>query len=175
MHIAHWFELLYKIPLILYYEHLQHFTKELSSSYFMSLPKSRPRSIKKQQLDSTLIIAWPCLVRSLNEGSFFSCQKLSSQVYLALVTYFLKNIYSYPFHNEMFQKKPKQRGLRKYFFENPMEFFHFFTILLEIPDKRKLNAWIIHKIALDPLEKTTTLGIFTFFLGHPWKFHFVIN
>ena len=83
-------------PLILYCEHLQHFTKEISSSYFMSLPKSRPRLIKKE-LDSTLIIAWQCLVRTLNEGSFFSCQKLSSQVYLALVPYFLRNIYSYPF------------------------------------------------------------------------------
>ena len=50
MHITHWFELLYKIPLILYHEHLQDFTKEMSSSYFMSLqaiPKSRPRLIKK--------------------------------------------------------------------------------------------------------------------------------
>ena len=57
-HITHWFELLYKIPLILYCEHLQHFTKEISSSYFMSLPKSRPRLIKK-------IIAWQYLNNSL--------------------------------------------------------------------------------------------------------------
>ena len=32
-HINHWFELLYKIPLILYYEHLQHFAKEICSFY----------------------------------------------------------------------------------------------------------------------------------------------
>ena len=57
-YITHWFELLYKIPLILYCEHLQHFTKEISSSYFMSLPKSRPRLIKK-------IIAWQYLNNSL--------------------------------------------------------------------------------------------------------------
>ena len=57
-HVTHWFELLYKIPLILYCEHLQHFTKEISSSYFMSLPKSRPRLIKK-------IIAWQYLNNSL--------------------------------------------------------------------------------------------------------------
>ena len=47
LHISHWFELLYKIPLILYCEHLQHFTKEICSFYFMSLPNSRPRLIEK--------------------------------------------------------------------------------------------------------------------------------
>ena len=56
-YITHWFELLYKIPPILYCEHLQHFTKEISSTYFMSLPKSRPRLIKK-------IISWQYLNNS---------------------------------------------------------------------------------------------------------------
>ena len=44
----------------------------------------------------------------------------------------------------------------------------------------KLHHWKFHKIVLDPLEiprsKTKTPGNFTlFFLGHPWKFHFVFN
>ena len=50
-HITHWLELLYKIPLILYCEHPQHFCKEICSSYLMPLSNSRPRLIKK-------IIAW---------------------------------------------------------------------------------------------------------------------
>ena len=33
------------------------------------------------------------------------------------------------------------------------EFFIFFTLSLEIPDKTKLNPWIFHKIVLDPLSK----------------------
>ena len=57
-HITHWFELVYKTPLILYCEHLQHVTKEISSSYFMSLPKSRSRLIKK-------IMPWQYLHNSL--------------------------------------------------------------------------------------------------------------
>ena len=35
------FELFHKIPLILYCEPLQHIAKEICSSYFISLPKSR--------------------------------------------------------------------------------------------------------------------------------------
>ena len=35
------------LPLILYCEHFQHFTKEISSSCFMFQPKYRPRLIKK--------------------------------------------------------------------------------------------------------------------------------
>ena len=31
--ITHWFELLYNIPIILYCKHLQHFAKEICSSY----------------------------------------------------------------------------------------------------------------------------------------------
>ena len=64
------------------------------------------------------------------------------------------------------------------FFKTPLEFFIF--LLLEIPDKTKLNPWIFHKIVLDPLEiprlKTKTPGNSTlFFLDHPWKSHFVFN
>ena len=51
-----------------------------------------------------------------------------------------------------YSRKNPNRGLRIYFFENPFGIFHFFTLLLEIPDKTKLNLWIFHKIALDPLE-----------------------
>ena len=124
-------------------------------------------------------------MRILNEESFFPCQKLSSQVYLVLVPCFLKNIYSYPFHSGLFQKKIQTGGLRIHFFENRPGIFHFFTIPLEIPDKRKFNPWIIHKIVLDSLEiprpKTTTpgnstlfflvtLGNSTSFLLNPWKF-----
>ena len=121
--------------------------------------------------------------KNSEDRSFFSCQKLSSQDYLALVPYFVKNIYSYPFHNEIFQKKPKQGGwggvgLRIYFFETPPGIFHFFTIPLEIAGKRTLKPWIIHKIVLNPLEiprpKTTTPGnstlFFRSFLEIPLRF-----
>ena len=75
-HVTHWFELLYKIPLILYCEHLQHFAKEICGSYFISLPTSSPRLIKKNSL--TVFInrnntVPSSLVRTLNDGSFFSC------------------------------------------------------------------------------------------------------
>ena len=66
-------------------------------------------------------------------------------------------------------------GLRIYFFEKPLEFFIFFTLPLEIPDKTKLNPRIFHKIVLDPLEilrpKTKTSGNSTSFLINPWKFY----
>ena len=56
-----------------------------------------------------------------------------------------------------------------------LEFFIFFTLPLEIPDKTMLNSWIFCKIVLDSLEilrpKRKTPGNSTlFFLGHPWKF-----
>ena len=58
--------------------------------------------------------------------------------------------------------------------------FHFSTLSLEIPNKTKLNSWIFHKIVLEPLEvprsKSKTPGNSTlYFLGYPWKFHFVFN
>ena len=37
-------------------------------------------------------------------------------------------------------------------FGKPPGSFHFFILPLEIPDKTKLNPWILHKIVLDPLE-----------------------
>ena len=43
-------------------------------------------------------------------------------------------------------------GLRIYFLEKPPEIFHFFTLPLEIADKKKLSPWIFYKIVLDPLE-----------------------
>ena len=86
----------------------------------------------------------------------------------------------------LFQKK-KQGELRIYFSENhPGISFFFFTLLLRIPDKTKLNPLMFHKILLDPLEiprpkaKTweilnyfflVTLGNSTSFLIKPWKFH----
>ena len=39
----------------------------------------------------------------------------------------------------LFQKKTN-RELRTYCFENPPEFFRFFTLLLEIPDKTSLHS-----------------------------------
>ena len=161
MHITHWFELLYKIPLM--------FTKEISNSYFMSLPKSRPRE----------------LVRTLNEGSFFSCQKSSSQVYLALVSFFSKIFTLTLFIIGYSRKNPNWWGWG-YIIWTPPGIFHFFTIPLEIPDKIKLNPRIIHKIVLDPLEiprpKATipwnstlfflvTLGNSNSFLINPRQFH----
>ena len=88
------------------------------------------------------------------------------------------------------EKNPnREEGLKIYFFETPSPppptphqgfFLFFFTLPQEIPDKAKLNPWIFHKIVLNPLEiprsKTKTPGKSTlFFLGHPWKFHFVFN
>ena len=102
----------------------------------------------------------------------------------------------------LFQKKSKRGewgGLRIYFFEKPLEFFIFFTLPLEIPDKTQLKPWIFRKIVLDLLEvrrpKTKTPGLeilhyfflitlgnstsflinpckfHMLFLWHPWKFH----
>ena len=70
--------------------------------------------------------------------------------------------------------------MRIYFFEKSPGIFDFFTLPLKIQDKAKRNPWIFHKIMSDPLEiprpKLKTPGNFTlFFLGHPWKFHFVFN
>ena len=39
--ITRWFDFFYKTLVIFYCEHLQHFAKEIRSSYLMSLPKSR--------------------------------------------------------------------------------------------------------------------------------------
>ena len=77
-----------------------------------TLPKSRPRSIKNNSLTVFIninnIIA---TLRTLNEVSFFCCQKLSSQVYLALASNFLKIIYYYPFHthNILYRYKTTNR------------------------------------------------------------------
>ena len=71
-------------------------------------------------------------------------------------------------------------GVEDILFSTPPGILHFFTLPLEIPNKTKLNPWIFHKIVLDslaiPTPKTKTPGNSTlFFLGHPWKFHFVFN
>ena len=80
--------------------------------------------------------------------------------------------------------KIQTRGLRIHFFEPPLPLapwnFSFFYFTTQIPDKTRLKPWIFHKIVLDPLEiprpKIKTPGNSTlFFLGHPWKFHFVFN
>ena len=59
-HITHWFELLYKIPFILYCEHPLDFAKEICSSYFMSLSNSMSILIKKiaSQFSSIQIILY---------------------------------------------------------------------------------------------------------------------
>ena len=80
------------------------------------------------------------------------------------------------------RKKTKQGGgwLETYIFELPLEFFIFFTLPLEISEKIKLHPWKFHKIVLHLLEiprpKTKTTGNSSlFFLGHPWKFYFVLT
>ena len=77
----------------------------------------------------------------------------------------------------LFQEKTKQRRLRIYCFETPLEFFNF---PLEIPDKTKPHPWKFKKTFLEPLEiprpKTKILANYAlFFIGHTWKFHFVLN
>ena len=76
----------------------------------------------------------------------------------------------------------------RYFFEKTPEIlFFYFTPVLEILDKIKLNPWIFHKIVLELLEIPrpkqrsleiphysflVTLGNSTSFLINPsWKFH----
>ena len=63
--------------------------------------------------------------------------------------------------NGLSQKKAKRSG-EGGGFENPPGIFHFFTLPQEIPDKKKLNPWIFHKIVLDDLAllgpKTKTHG-----------------
>ena len=71
-------------------------------------------------------------------------------------------------------------GLRIYFYENPPVIFHFLLYPVEIPDKTKLNPWIFHETVWDSLEisrpkRKTPRNSTLFFLGHPWKFHFVFN
>ena len=126
--------LLYKIPLILYCEHIQHSTKEMSSSYFMSLPKSRPSLIIKKKK-----IAWQYLNNSLTVpgenskwGVILFLSKVELTSLLTLVPYFLKKIYFYPFHYGLFQKKSKQKGWGYTFLKNPWNFSYFFTLPLEI-------------------------------------------
>ena len=65
----------------------------------------------------------------------------------------------------LFQKKSKQLGgwgwswLMIYLFEKPPGIFHFYTLPLDIPQN-----------CVRSLGNPTL-----FFLGHPWKFHFVFN
>ena len=109
-------------------------------------------------------------------GVFFLELRLSSNISLKCRVGVLNNTIQWAI-----PEKIQTRGeLRIYFFENYPGIFHFFTLPLEIPDKTKLSPWIFHKIVLEPLEiprpKTKTPGNSTlFFLGHPWKFHFIFN
>ena len=68
-----------------------------------------------------------------------------------------------------YSRKENSRGLRTYFFEEPLEFFNFFTLPLEIPDKTKLHPWKFHKIALD------SLGIPRPNHQNPLKFHIIFS
>ena len=100
---THWLELFFKIPLIIYFEHLQHSAKEIRSSYFMFLPKPRYLGqIIQSNSSLTVFIKQYCTLKPDKDtdkdtymGSFFFCQKLGRQVYLAQVPNFLKNY----FHN----------------------------------------------------------------------------
>ena len=68
-----------------------------------------------------------------------------------------------------YSRKENSRGLRTYFFEEPLEFFNFFTLPLEIPDKTKLHLWKFHNIALD------SLGIPRPNHQNPLKFHIIFS
>ena len=112
--------------------------------------------------------------KNSEDRSFFSCQKLSSQDYLALVPYFVKNIYSYPFHNEIFQKKPKQGGLGEggvedIFFWNPSWNFSFFYYT---PGNcRQKNAQTLD----NPQNCVKSLGNSKAKNNDPWKFHIIFS
>ena len=92
-----------------------------------------------------------------------------------------KNRHCYPLVSLMgYSRKKTNRGVEKIFFWKLSWNFLFFTLPLEIPDKRKLHLWKFHKFLLDPLEiprpKTKTPGNSTlFFLGHPGKFHMLFH
>ena len=76
-------------------------------------------------------------------------------------------------------EKIQTLGVEDILFWKTSGIFPFLNFTPEVPDKTKLNPRIFQEIALDPLEiprpKTKTPGNSTFFLGHPWKFHFVFN
>ena len=77
-----------------------------------------------------------------------------------------------------FRKKAGQ--LRSYFFKKNLGFFHFFTLSLEIPEKKtKLHPCKFCKIVLHPLEipwpkiikaPLQIANPTLLFLVHPWKF-----
>ena len=104
--IIHWFKLFYKIPLILYFEHLQDFAKEISSSYFISLPKPKYlHCLKYYHLDSFHQCKQFCilnLIRRLHDIKgiilFLSKVDLASLPGTGF-KFSQKNIYSRPFHN----------------------------------------------------------------------------
>ena len=84
------------------------------------------------------------------------------------------------FCNGLLQKKKTNGGgLRSWFFEKTLEFFSFFTLPLEVPDKTELHPSKFHKIVLYPIEipmpKVKTPGNSAwFFLGLAWKLCFIL-
>ena len=80
------------------------------------------------------------------------------------------------------RKKSKQGGLRIYFFENPPGVLHFFTVLYQTGNSRQNEAQQLNPCEISgtleipgPKTKTPPGNSTLFFLGHPWKFHFLFN
>ena len=79
------------------------------------------------------------------------------------------------------RKKSKQGGLRIYFFENPPG-VHFFTVIYHTGNSRQNEAEQLNPCEISwtleipgPKTKTPPGNSTLFFLGHPWKFHFLFN
>ena len=136
--------------------------------------------IEKEQLDcltkcspqpnskSTVLISLPVYV-SLPSLTTANNMQLASQLYLVCL------------FEWAIPEKSKQEGLRIYFFEN-LPGIYFLLYPWKFQAKHSSTPGIPQNsgLCLEPLEisrpKTKTPGNSTlFFLGHPWKFHFVFN
>ena len=81
----------------------------------------------------------------------------------------------------LFQKKNQTGGVEdilETYLNLPLEFFIFLLYPWKFWTKQSSTPWKFNKFVLGPMEiprpKTKTPGNSTlFFLGHPWKFHFV--
>ena len=129
-----------------------------------------------------LVISSLIMMRSL-EKFWKACNKMQIRIETLFVLYIQDTEYLVrcPFCHlciGLLQKKNKQGDLRIYFlFENPLKFF---TLSLEIPDKKKLSPWMFHRIVLGPLEMPMPKNKFlefphSIFLVTLWKFHFAFN
>ena len=142
--------------------------------------------IKKLVLGSKIIWQgmrkFPCAVWSLRTFPHMNKEEIffSWKLHIGMAWLFLDN---YLFIRPENLKTSLKIGYSRknpniYFFENPLDFFIFLLYPWKFQTKQSSTPG--YKIMLDPLEiprpKTKTPGTSTlFFLGYPWKSHFVFN